>query len=202
MASRALTNDMKTACQASVLRPFYLLEVSVASSVLRWTTFTRDVSWNSQTWLSNGYIKNISELSQSKDLGADGILITIAGEPSAIVSLALSEFRQNKPGTLYLGFLSPTHTVITDPYPLFSGRVDRVTLDDAPSEAVVEIVLESHFINQNKACGLRYTHESQQSLFPGDLGFEYVPQLQDWNGYFGKPEKPKKKNRHRRGKQQ
>ena len=50
--------------------------------------------------------------------------------------------------------------------------------DDAET-CRITISYESRLIDLNTARSWRYTHESQQALHPGDLGFEYVAAIQD-----------------------
>ncbi|NIM21859.1 MAG: hypothetical protein GTN64_05490 [Candidatus Latescibacteria bacterium] len=146
----------------------------------------------------------MDDTKESKDLGADGVKIELTGEPSALISVALSDVRQNKPATIYLGFLDSSLAVIADPFELYKGIVDKVTIIDQPDKSTIQIDLENSLIILEKAAGLRYNHETQQGMqegvFAGDLGFEYVEQLEDWSGYWGKNRRGKNRKRRRRNK--
>lgn len=198
MASRDLSAGLESELTASTVRPFFLFECVVSSTTLRYSTLPRNVSWNSQTWLGNGYLRSIGRAKESDRVGAEGMEVYLAGEPSALIALALDEFRQNKAATVYFGLLNSSWAVIADPYPLFKGVLDSVELGDAVDSASIRITLEHKMIAQNKAAGLRYTAEAQNAMFAGDLGFEYMLQLQDWSGYWGKRKKAKKGKRVRR----
>jgi hypothetical protein len=198
MSSRDLSAGLEAELTATLVRPFFLFECVVDSTTLRYCTLPRNVSWNSQTWLGNGFLRSIGRARESDRVGAEGAEVYLAGEPSALVALALDEFRQNKAATIYFGLLNSSWAVIADPYALYSGVVDSVELQDSVEQAVIRITLENKMINQNKAAGLRYTAEAQESMFAGDLGFEYMLQLQDWSGYWGKKRRAKKGKRNRR----
>lgn len=193
--ARDVESGVATALAAKYKRPFYLLEMATSGATLRYSTLSRDITWDSQTWLGNGLIKNISGVRETQDIGVEGVQIDIAGEPSSIVSLALQSLKQNKIATLRFGFLDTDDTVIPDPFVLFKGIVDSCSLIDAPEEATVSIFLESEIATASRPSGLRYNHESQQELHSGDLLLEYMEQLQDWSGYWGRPNRVKKKNR-------
>lgn len=196
--ARDLHASLSTELAAAAVRPFFLFQIELSASTLRYSTLSRDISWNSQTWLGNDYIKSLSAIRETSDGSVEGLEVTLAGEVSALVSIALSNVRQNKPAILYLGMLDSTGAVVGDPYPIFDGFVDRCVLNDEPNETSISFFIESETIVKNQASGLRYTHEAQQALFAGDLGFEYMLQMQDWDGYFGKSKKKTKGKRNRR----
>ncbi len=185
-------------------RPFFLFEIETASSTLRYSSLKYDITHFGETWLGNGFLKKVDDTKESKDLGADGVKIELTGEPSALISVALSDVRQNKPATIYLGFLDSSLAVIADPFELYKGIVDKVTIIDQPDKSTIQIDLENSLIILEKAAGLRYNHETQQGMqegvFAGDLGFEYVEQLEDWSGYWGKNRRGKNRKRRRRNK--
>ncbi|HBN31649.1 MAG TPA: hypothetical protein DD416_10620, partial [Rhodobacteraceae bacterium] len=66
-----------------------------------------------------------------------------------------------------------------DPVQAFSGRLDVPEIADDANTCTITISYESRLIDLNTARSWRYTHESQQSLYPGDRGFEYVTAIQD-----------------------
>ena len=66
-----------------------------------------------------------------------------------------------------------------DPVQAFSGRLDVPEIKDDADTCTITISYESRLIDLTVARTWRYTHESQQVLFPGDLGFEYVTTIQD-----------------------
>ena len=70
-------------------------------------------------------------------------------------------------------------TIITNPIKLFAGRMDIMQIIEQGDTATISISLENRLVDLLKPRILRYTHEDQQTLFPGDLGFEFVTALQD-----------------------
>lgn len=195
---RGITSDVIDAMAADANRPFYLVAIELASTTLRLSTLNRDISWSSQTWLGNGQLRGFGAVREGRDIAADGIEVKIAGEPSTMISIALQSVRQNKPATLYLGYLDSSLAVIADPVVLFKGVVDTCKIVDQPDVATVSFGIESRLVNLQRASGLRFNHQSQQSIFPGDLGFQYVEFLQDYSWYWGKPGKNPRRKRRRR----
>ena len=68
--------------------------------------------------------------------------------------------------------------IVADPYLAFEGRLDvpRITPGETP---VVAITYGSRLRDLERPRELRITHEDLQRLFSGDLGREYVAELQD-----------------------
>jgi hypothetical protein len=185
----------------TVVRPFYLFSMVKRSSTtdpatyLYLTTLDHDISWNGQTWLGNGFLKNMGSVRETGDLSAEGLDVHLCGEPSALVSMHLSDIEQNNAANVYLGFLTEARAVIVDPVLLFTGKVDTSKLTDSISEATLTISLESVLVDFDRPKDLRYNHESQQSIYPGDLFFEYVEQLQNAHYYWGLKSRKNKRNK-------
>ena len=120
--------------------------------------------------------------------GIDGLLNTISGRKAMLkkdpntsgsLGMAIAEARQGLPGKVWLGLLTEAGTIIADPVLAFAGRLDVPEITDDVETCRITISYESRLIDLNTARSWRYTHESQQVLYPGDLGFEYVTAIQD-----------------------
>jgi hypothetical protein len=184
--ARAMEAAVLAALTASTVHPCYLFEIELASSTLNYWTGNTSLSWNSKTWLANGYINDVGRVRENGDLSAEGIEVSFVGEPSALIAIHLNEVRQNKPAKVYLGFLTEARAIIVSPIVYFSGRVDTSRLEDNVDEATITFAIESALIDLMRPRDLRYNHESQQSLYPGDMFFEYVEQLQDAHFLWGR----------------
>jgi hypothetical protein len=69
--------------------------------------------------------------------------------------------------------------LVSDPVLAFGGRLDVPEIVDGAETCTITITYESRLIDLQTPRELRYTHESQQILFPGDRAFEYVTSIQD-----------------------
>lgn len=201
--SRALTGSMVTALSAGTVRPFFLFEGTFATSTLRLWDGYGDLNWNAQTWLGNGWFRGMSEIPEDNDITANGIDVFMSGVPLALISLLLNDTRHSCRGKVYLGCFDSSEAIVADPYLLFEGALSAPRVDDSAGASQVALSYEDDLIMILRSSDLRFNHESQQSIFPGDRGFEYVAALQKWTGFWGykekpKPEKPKKKDKSRR----
>jgi len=148
-----------------------------------------DLVWDSATWLGNGYFTGISDYDESAGIEATNMEVSLVGVPQALISLFLSESTHGSNGGVWLGFLDSSGAVIADPYLLFDGALSAPQIDDNPDIATISFSLESELVWLNRSSELRYTHESQQTLYEGDLGFQYVSGLDNWTGYWGNKKK-------------
>lgn len=145
-----------------------------------------EIDFDGKTWVGfGGVLTSISKVKETSNIRADGIIITLSAIDETIRSLILQEVQQGKPGTLFIGFLDDSGAVVADPAIAFEGRLDVPTQRDTGQEITVSITYENRLRDLERVREYRYTHESQKLLYADDLGFEYVPSLQDWNGKWG-----------------
>lgn len=177
--SRSLTAGFITEATAAGNSPCLFFEGEFVTSTLRLWTGERDISWNSQTWLGNGYLQNITGAEETSDVQATRIVVHLSGVPSAQVSFALSEPALNKPGKVWFGFLTSAGAVVADPYLMFEGKCDAVELIEGPDGTNLQIAYESHAADLERPKSSRYTDEAQKRFYSTDKGFEFVAKLKD-----------------------
>ena len=195
--ARALTANFITEATAALNRPVLLFEAQFASNPIYLASANYDLSWNSKTWLGNGWLYGVSEITETSEVDSVAVDVMLAGIPPAILALVLQDAAQGKTGRVYYGFLNSSGAVIADPFLAFEGKLDVPVITESPDGAVVNITYETRLVDFDRAREYRYTKESQKIFYPSDKGFDFVPSLQDWNGFFGttKKEKPPKKKK-------
>lgn len=147
-----------------------------------------EIDWDGKTWVGfGGVLAGISRIKETSDTKAEGIAITLSGITETMRSLILAECEQGKPGSVFVGFIDDNGDVVADPSNAFEGRLDVPSMVDDGKQINVTITYENRLRDLERVRELRYTDASQQEIFPGDVGFEYVPSLQDWNGTWGRP---------------
>lgn len=189
---RSLSAGVRTAIAASVIRPAYLVSLEFGvTTVLYLSDRARSISWNSKTWQGNGWLRPIRTFQETSEVRATGCEITLTGDVTEIVALCLNDARLSNKGTVYLGFLDANEDLIADPYLVFRGTLDVPTIVNNGGELTITLSYESELRGLDRQNEFRYTDQSQQAIYPGDKGFEYVPLMEKWDGFWGKPERPK-----------
>jgi hypothetical protein len=108
--------------------------------------------------------------------------------PTANIALALTEDYQGRECTVLFGALSTTAgTLISSPVTVFQGRMDVMQISDNGQSADITMTAENRLVDFKRPREVRYTHEEQATLFPGDLGLEFVTAIQEKSIYWGNP---------------
>lgn len=177
--SRDLTPDFAEALADRDLRPVIFFEGEFASGTVRLWSGLGEIGWAGQSWSGAGALLGLGSIEETSEVVAGGTSVSLSGIPLDLVQMAIAEARQGLPGRVWLGLLTVEGQIISDPVLAFAGRLDVPEITDDAESCRITISYESRLIDLNTARSWRYTHESQQVLHPGDLGFEYVTAIQD-----------------------
>jgi len=186
-AGRSLSASMVTEVTTAQLAPVLLASLSFSTPVYLWSGYGNLV-YNSTTYLGLGTLGTISPLEETTDLAARGLTLRLSGVPTANVALALTENYQGRECSIMFGALSPTAgTLIASPVTVFAGRMDVMQITDDGNTAEITMTAESKLMDFKRPREIRYTDEEQQQLFPGDVGLEFVNDIQEKAIYWGNP---------------
>ena len=189
---RPLHADVITALSNSVLRPLFLIELDFGGgNHLRLHTRSGEIIYNSNTYLGNGWLLPIDTIDEESQIRAQGCTIKLQGAPSEVVTFALNEASLGDVGILYFALVNDSGVIIGTPYEIYRGYIDVPTIERTETQLNCQFTLESDLKNLQRQSEFRYTNEAQKHLFPGDLGFEYVELMENWDGYWGKGVRPK-----------
>jgi len=188
--SRNITNAFKTAITSKVVRPIMAVELDFSDGILKmWNGYgdlTMTAGGSSKTFIGQGDLLNISGVEESSTLSMSGITLTLAGIKSSLISTALSANYTNRNGALYLGLFDASKNVIADVYTIFKGKMDVLNIQEGFETTVITLKLESRLVTFEKPSNRMYTLEDQKVDFPSDIGFEFIPDLQDKEITWGK----------------
>lgn len=184
--SRDITAGVQSAISATEVQPIIFFEGSFSSgSVYVWSGYG-DLIWDGNTYSGVGTLGSISSVSESSEISAKGITVSMSGIPSDLISLVLSDVRQGAVGKIHLGFLNSSNSLIDDPILMFEGKLDVPSIQEGGDTSTITLSYESRLIDLQRARESRYTNEDQQRAFAGDLGCEFVASLQEKQITWGK----------------
>ena len=188
--ARGITTAFKNAIKSSVVRPFMAVELEFSTGTLRfWNGYgdiTMTAGGSSNTFTGLGDLIGISAIGESDQVEAIGASLSLTGIKSSFISTALTGNYTNRNASIFLGVFDTSKAVISDVYTLFKGKMDIMKIDEGSESATITLNLENRLIALERPVNRRYTHEDQQERFNGDLGFEFVPDLQDKEVVWGK----------------
>jgi hypothetical protein len=180
MSERSLSAALATAVTDLVVYPVLFLEGEFSTGWGRWWSGVGPFSWDGETWVGLGGLLSVSPISETTDTKAQGFSIDLSGQDPANIAIALSACRQGKVGRIWLGALTAAGVLVGDPYLLRQGKLDVAGCEgDDGQTAVIRVSYEDELIDLERAREYRWTTESQRLFYPDDLGFEFVPGLQD-----------------------
>jgi len=174
--SRDISSVLLNALDDDVINPFFAIELLFDSpNTLRFWTGAGDLSYQGNTWIGSGNLISISAIEEGSDLSVKGATLTFSSITSEIISLALAEPYQGRVCNIYLGVTSD-ETALTQ---LFSGYMDQMSISENPDSAVIELTIENKLIDLERPRISRYTSAYQKSVYAGDLGLDFIEDLQD-----------------------
>jgi len=79
-----------------------------------------------------------------------------------------------------------SNNVVADVYTIFKGKMDVLNISEGSQTTIIQLKLENRLISFEKSSNRMYTFEDQKVDYPNDLGFEFIPDLQDKEIIWGK----------------
>ncbi len=188
--ARDITTAFKNSIEGGVVKPIVGIELEFSDGTLRfWNGYgnlTMTAGGSSKVFTGAGDMLGISEIEESSTLSMSGVTLTLAGIKTSIISTALGANYTNRKGAIYLGLFNTSNNVIADVYTLFKGNMDVMNIQEGSDTCLITLKLESRLITFEKPSNRMYTNEDQKIDFTSDLGFEFIPDLQDKEITWGK----------------
>jgi len=206
--SRDLSATTIEAINEDTVRPFFAVELMFdGDNVLRmWTGQGTLVLTDGTEWAGAGTLLNISTVEETSELAVKGATITLTGIPSEVISLALSQPYQGRVCNIYIGTFT-TGNILQENSDyillqdgsrievqstskgfnsIFSGYMDQMNIAESADTSTIELSVENKLIDLERARVARFTSGYQKSIYPDDLGLDFVEDLQDRNISWGR----------------
>ena len=139
-------------------------------------------------------------------MAVKGATITLSGVSQEALSLALSEPYQGRVCNIYFGTFS-TGKILQESgsfillqdgskilleanstgfNQLFSGYMDQMNIADGGDTTAINLMVENRLVDLERARVARFTSGYQKSLYPDDLGLDFIEDLQDKDIVWGR----------------
>jgi hypothetical protein len=133
-----------------------------------------DLAYGGNTYTGTGDLLSISQITETADIQASGINVSLAGVKSSLIVIAKDHEYQGRPLIVSLGAFDASGSLIADPVIVFSGFMDTMTIAESGQYSTISIAVENKLIAFERAKVRRYTAEDQKIDHPTDKGFEFV----------------------------
>ncbi len=199
--SRDLSQVTLDSIAEDVVYPFFAVELQFdgGNTLRMWTGQGTLVLVDGTSWVGLGTLLDISAIEETAAMDVRGATITLSGVPSNVLSLALSQPYQGRVAKIYFGtFTQGSLTQESGPYILlqdggrielesgatgfneiFSGYMDQMNIQEDAETSTIELMVENKLIDLERARVARFTSGYQKSIYPGDLGLDFIEDLQD-----------------------
>ena len=199
--SRDLSSNTIENISQDVVYPFFAIELRFdGDNVLRlWTGQGTLVLEDGTNWIGTGNLLDISAIEETSELAVKGATLTLSGVPSEVLSLALSEPYQGRVCNIYFGTFSQgsilqessSYILLQDGSrinlettdkgfnEIFSGYMDQMNIEESGETSTIQLLVENKLVDLERARVARFTSGYQKSIYAGDLGLDFVEDLQD-----------------------
>jgi hypothetical protein len=178
--SRALSAVMLAAIAANTIKPVLIVKIGTTGADVNLWTGVGDLTHLGETYGGVGNLGGVSPVQETQNLEAVGMSFTLTGLNPALVSMILGSMRYGRPAKMWLGLIDiDTNLLVDAPMKMFVGLTDVPSMEDGPEVSTISITAENRLADLERPRARRYTTEDQKLTDPTDLGFEYVPYLQD-----------------------
>lgn len=189
--SRTLTSGMTAVTTADVVRPVYFVRMVFDSgespNVLNIWNGIGNLTYGGNTYTGLGDLLSISQITETSDISATGINVSLTGVKTSLIAVAKDHEYQGRPLTVSLGAFDASGDLIADPVIVFSGFMDTMTISENGSYSTISISVENKLVSFERTKVRRYTAEDQKIDYPTDKGFEYVTAIVQKEIIWGRP---------------
>ena len=182
---------MTAVTTADIVRPVYFVRMVFDSgespNVLNLWNGTGNLSYGGNTYTGTGDLLSISQITETSDISATGINVSLTGVKTSLISLAKNHEYQGRPLSVSLGAFDASGDLIADPVVIFSGFMDTMTISESGAFSTISISVENKLVAFERTKVRRYTAEDQKIDHPTDKGFEFVTAIVQKEIIWGRP---------------
>jgi len=199
---RDISTAISDILNGSSLTPFFAITMVLDSGTINMWTGIGDLVTDTATYSGVGTMLDIGQIDETAEMSASGATVVLSGIPSSMLSLALDEQYQGRVATIMFGVTSFTASswAISNGFwndakvwldseiwydsnyqimDVFSGYLDQMNISESSDTCTISVSIESKLIDLERPRIFRYNSASQKSLYPSDLGFDFVESLQN-----------------------
>tara|TARA_R110000744_G_scaffold138706_6_gene249572 strand:+ start:11780 stop:12418 length:639 start_codon:yes stop_codon:yes gene_type:complete len=164
----------------------FAVEASFDTAIVRLHSGAGTLTINGNNYEGAGTLLAISDIEDSKELKSSGVSFNLSGMDTTLLNYALTENYQNRPIIMYMAFISGGTNHVDGVMTVYSGRMIQIRVGDSASGSTIAINSENRLIDLMRPSNIRYTNESQQSLYAGDTSLNEVAAIQDMKLMWGR----------------
>lgn len=146
-----------------------------------------DLAFGGNTYTGTGDLLSISQITETSDIQATGISVSLTGVKTSLIAIAKNHEYQGRPLIVSLGAFDSSGDLIADPVVIFSGFMDTMTISESGAFSSIAISVENKLVAFERTRVRRYTAEDQKIDNATDKGFEFVTAIVQKEIIWGRP---------------
>lgn len=151
-----------------------LVEMDFDGGTVYFTDAPHDVTYAGNSYLSLFGVGSVSEITET-DTEVKGMQFSISGVSQAAIAMVLTERIQGRPVKFMLATLSGT--ALSVDLNVWAGILDVMSIQREDGTATINITAEHPLARWDQPNLLRYSHQDQLRLHPGDMFFEFAESM-------------------------
>ena len=186
----ALSTAMDTALQGLIVTTFCSVKIVLPGGTVRLIDGSGSVTFGSETYLGQdpiyGTLNSIEQIGEEIATSAPRARVTLLPPSNAAIIALASPTAQGSAVTISTGLINQdTGAVIGTPEVLFVGEIDTATLISSAATRSIDLDVSSVWERLfSDAEGARLNSHFHKSVYPGELGFDFVVDAAD-DPYWG-----------------
>lgn len=177
--SRDISTLVQNALDDEVMYPFFAVELLFdGAETLRLWTGQGILNYSGFEWYGTGQMLAIDTVEETSEIAAKGAVVTLSGVNADVLTLALTEPYQGRQAKIYFGVHIDGESDATSMTEVFAGYMDQMNIEETDGGSTIQLTIENKLIDLERPRTARFTSAYQKSLFPGDLGLDFVEDLQ------------------------
>lgn len=175
--SRGLPTNVADAFSADVVRPVLFVQCAFDSGNLNLWGGVGNLTAGGVDYVGAGTLLSVDNIAETAELQANGATVRLSGISEPILAKARDEDYQGRELKILIGTMDSTNTLIGNPFVVFSGFMDTMTINDAGESSTITVTVENRLIEFERSRQRRYTAEDQKIAYPSDKGLEFVSEI-------------------------
>ena len=142
------------------------------------------ITYNTNDYLGVGGFGSISAATETEQLRPTALTLTLSGIDSNYISEALDSGNYGDRVSIYCGYSDDSFSLVDDPWLIWGGFYEFSSIEQGV-DVSVSITVQHDLSLLSEKDGGRYTDEDQQSRFSGDVGFEFITEINGLKLFWG-----------------
>lgn len=154
--------------------PVILVEITLDDITIRWHSSTGDLVCAGDTYLGTGLLGEVASLDESATLQPTSVKMTVSGLDTSLLSLVMNNTMQNRPVILRMGALDTDGALVGTPMIFFDGKLRGGPEIQIGETIAIRLTAVDALVDWERKLNSRLNNVTQQAVYPGDRGLEYV----------------------------